>query len=199
MKRPKKNSVPWTATDAADFAFDRFNDEVRVDSVVQELTLGAQTIVRPIESPEALKIRAAIARIIDVHAGLFSRVVYSLAEELTDSVTTRVSAPGAVEPVVLVGEPGGISGAILWIHNLSGAYAPELALRLTDLHHPNGSMINGAVGSIEPSRLEGSASRRRSAWVSITIPADADRGTYHGHLLADGVDGAAVQIRLIIK
>lgn len=202
MKRAKKKKVKsarWTAIDAADYAFDRFNEEVRVDSVVQELTLGARTIVRPVESPDVLKIRTAIARLVDVHAGLLSRVVYTLADELTDSITTRASAPAAAESVLLVGEPGATAGAILWIHNVSGAYAPGLTLRLTDLHHPNGSVVRGGLGTIDPDRLDGSIDARRSAWVSVAIPAAADRGTYHGHVLADGVDGAAVQVGLTVR
>ena len=192
---PGEGEQRWTARDAADFAFDRLLEEIEPRSS----PVGADSGPDPEASTEQFKVRAAIARAVDGFARLFNTILLFLAADVSGVVFDRSTGRRPPEPVVLVGRPGARTGAVVWIHNVSGAFVPELTLRLTDLWHANGSRLTADHGDIEPPILDGSTDRRRTAWVGIAVPPGAVRGTYHGYVLADGLPDAAVRLKLVVR
>ncbi|HEY5880052.1 MAG TPA: hypothetical protein VIU11_14165 [Nakamurella sp.] len=189
----------WSATDAANFTFDRFVEEVAADGGTRDAPVGGPTGSATVESADRFRVGASVARTVDVYAGLLTNVFHSLTADLTQAMFDPPAGRRQPEPVVLVGHPGARTGAVLWIHNVSGAFVPELTLRLTDLWHANGSRLGAELGGTEPERLEGSTAPRRAAWVGISVPPATDRGSYHGHILANGLPDAAVAVKLIVR
>jgi len=202
MPTPSSAGAPWTATDAADFTFNRIVTDGATGNPAPGKPSGTRPDPPPGGSAEGIHLRAAIARAIDGYAGLFTDLLQGLATDLADELAGRIEESTGhrpPEPVVLVGEPGHRTGAFVWIHNPSRGFVPELRLRLTDLWHADGSRLRAESGGIEPSLLAGSAAARRSAWVDLDVPERVVRGSYHGHVLADGLPDVAVALKLIVR
>ncbi len=201
MDTPRGGAAgPWTATDAANYAFDRLFEELRVEPATGGPARPAARPGRPRElSEQRLRARSTAARVVDVYADLFHELFRSLATDVTDGLLGPGEQRASGQPIAIAGHPGSSAGAVIWIHNTAESYVPALTLRLTDLWHSDGSRLAAALGSIEPSRFAGSVESRRAAWVAVQIPADAHLGTYHGHILADGLPDTALPVSVFVR
>jgi hypothetical protein len=145
-----------------------------------------------------LRLRSSLARSADRYADLLQRVVSGFADEISETVVGAAANNNAPTDVTLSGRPGATAGAFVWIHNTQAELLPEFRLRLTDLTHADGHRLNPVRREINPAVFGASALERRSAWVSVTVPADARAGIYYGHVLAEGLAEAAVSVRLVV-
>jgi len=177
------------AVAAADLVFDTIMQGVDPDHTTE---VGAPTGARH------LRLRSSLARSADRYADLFQRVVSSFADEISETVVGAAANNNAQTDVTLSGRPGTTAGAFVWIHNAQAELLPEFRLRLTDLTHADGHRLSPIRREINPAVFAASALERRSAWVSVTVPADARAGIYYGHVLAEGLAEAAVSVRLVV-
>ena len=177
------------AVAAADLVFDSIMQSVDPDHTTQ---LGAPT------GAHQLRLRSSLARSADRYADLLQRVVSGFADEISETVVGAAANNNAQTDVTLSGRPGATAGAFVWIHNTQAELLPEFRLRLTDLTHADGHRLSPIRREINPAVFAASALERRSAWVSVTVPADARAGIYYGHVLAEGLADAAVSVRLVV-
>ena len=191
----------WSATDAANFVFEQFIDEAApATTATGDVRQGSGESGAPTPpSVGGLRIRSSLARSVDLYTDLFQRFVSSFISEMTETLTAAATGAEQPVPVIMVGRPGSTTGAFVWIHNRSGALVTEFGLRMTDLSTADGGRVSSALATIDPDRLEPSSESRRSAWLTVSVPEDAGRGTYHGHLLAEGLPDAAVALRLVVQ
>jgi len=185
----------WSATDAAGYVFERLAagvDGAGIDREIPRDDVGGSTF-------QGMKARTSLARAVDTYSDLLRSAFTSFASDVTQAVARDPEPVAQPTPVTLVGSPGSAAGATAWIHNTSGSFVPAFNLRITDLFRADGSRLSADLGSTEPDWFEASMDQRRSAWVSVEVPAEAGLGVYYGHLLAKGLPDAAVPLRLVVR
>jgi hypothetical protein len=151
---------------------------------------------------ELPQLRAAVARTIDVYADLFRRTL----ELYADVVETVLRSDGQAAPhadgtgaeIVFAGSSGTHAVATVWIHNSTTAPVQATALRMTDLTAHDGTRIEASTATFSPPRLDVGPGRSRSASLSVRVPSSAAPGTYFGYVLATGLTGTRLAVRLVV-
>jgi hypothetical protein len=105
----------------------------------------------------------------------------------------------AGSPVELAGAPGTDARAPVWIHNSTDEPVNGLALRMTGLTADDGAAIDASTGTFSPSKLDVPAGASGCSQLAVGIPPTAAPGTYHGHVLATGLAGASLYLRLDVR
>jgi hypothetical protein len=147
-------------------------------------------------------LRAAAARTIDVYADLFRRTL-ELYADVVESVA-RSTGPAAAEPdrtgaqVALAASPGTEAIATVWMHNATAAPVEDIALHMTDLTAHDGARIPASAAAFVPARVDVGAAASRSSSLSLHVPHSASDGTYVGHVLATGLPGTSLTVRLVV-
>jgi hypothetical protein len=148
-----------------------------------------------------LQIRAAIARAVDVYGDLFRRTFDLYADVLEDALYTAGATISGTDgsPLELAGTPGTRAQASVWVHNSTGRPAGDLGLRMTGLMAADGATIDASAGSFSPPDLTVAAGARDATRLSVSIPATAVPGVYHGHVLAAGLVDTSLPVRLTVR
>jgi hypothetical protein len=149
------------------------------------------------------QLRAAAARTIDMFAGLFQQTFETYVDLAQSLVAPRGAgvgmSAGAATSLALGGWAGANAGATVWIHNTTAGHAAEVVLRLTDLTAHNGARIDAALARFVPAMLAVSSGASAASMLSLAIPPCAEPGIYYGHVLADGLPPAGLQVRLVVE
>lgn len=187
----------WRASDAANFVFEQVIDEDDRGAPAATQDEKINTSDGPGSAARDLQVRSMLARSADMYSDLFQRVLTTFTAE----VSSTAAGIGADPPttVQLRGHPGGVAGAMVWIHNTSGNVIPGFSLRMTELCSADGSRLAANLGITSPATFAESAQARRSAWLAISVSEDTTPGTYHGHLIAEGLPGTGVEVRLVVQ
>jgi hypothetical protein len=162
--------------------------------------VGIAALGDPTDGQEtAARAREAVAAAVTS----FGDVVLEIVDRYADFVEQqgrRGSAPDAVDgPVTLTGMPGRPAEALVWVHNVDGATARDLELRLTSLRAIEGAEISGVTGSFTPPVLRVAAAEPGQTSLRMDIPAGASPGTYYGHVLLVGQPEVALSVRLVVE
>jgi hypothetical protein len=145
------------------------------------------------------QLRTAAARTIDLFAGLFQQAFEAyvdLAQALVPASGVAVSA-GAAAELSLAGQPGGHTGATVWIHNATQEATCAVVPRLTGLTSHDGAQLDASLARFVPAVLDVAAGASGSSMLSLTIPPRAAPGIYFGHVLAAGLP-SALAVRLVV-
>jgi hypothetical protein len=139
------------------------------------------------------QLRADAERLIELYAD-WTRALLDGAARLAD--VDR--AP--VELLVAKGSPGEPASATAWLHVLDGPPAPAARLHATDLASHDGTVVPGRLIAFDPPAAT-TSDRATSLEVTLTIavPDGATPGTYHGHVLADGLPEVCLPLRLEVS
>jgi hypothetical protein len=152
--------------------------------------------------PEDLpQLRAAVARTIDIYADLFRRTLEVYADVVESVLRTGAPAApatnGNAAEVGLAAAPGHDAVATVWIHNTTETPV-DVVLRITDLTAHDGARIEGSAATFAPGRLHVDGGESRSAALSVRVPRAVAPGTYVGHVLATGLPGTTLAVRLVV-
>jgi hypothetical protein len=177
---------------------DGFDGRARVDA-----RLDGHDGRGPDAGPQDLpQLRAAVARTIDVYADLFRRTLELYAdvvESVLRSNGSQAPAPdGTGAEIRLAGAAGTEAVAVVWIHNSTTAAVGDVALRMTDLTAHDGARIAASAAAFAPASLHVGPAASRSSSLSVRVPGSAAPGTYVGHVLATGLPGTSLDVRLVV-
>jgi hypothetical protein len=150
---------------------------------------------------ELRRLRADAERLIELY-GDWTRA-------LLDGFTELAEGRGGTDRLV-AGPVAAGTGATTtaWLHLLDGAGIPEAPLFATDLVAHDGVVLAGTAVSFDPSTLgarahtsDTAAPGERTAGptevrVTVTVPAGAAPGTYHGTVLATGLPEVHLALRV---
>jgi hypothetical protein len=140
----------------------------------------------------ARRLRADAERLIDLYAEWTRLLVESA---LDGSAPPRRSDVLALGPVA----PSATAEATVWLHVLDGPSAGPAKLRATALTAHDETRIPRRAVRCDPDVLPaGSPRTSHEVTVRVVVPPKAKPGTYHGHLLAEGLDEVSLPIRLIV-
>jgi hypothetical protein len=152
---------------------------------------------------QARRFRADAERLVELYAEWTRMLVdgaASLAEQAAGISPSAGSPEGEPAPSALVLGPasaGATTTTSAWLHVLDGPAAAPAALHATALVAHDGAAVPGSACTCTPAVLETSAARTTSEIrVSVRVPDGTRPGTYHGHLLADGLPEVALALRL---
>jgi hypothetical protein len=87
---------------------------------------------------------------------------------------------------------------VVWIHNSTTAAVGDVALRMTDLTAHDGARIAASAAAFAPASLHVGPAASRSSSLSVRVPGSAAPGTYVGHVLATGLPGTSLDVRLVV-
>lgn len=150
------------------------------------------------------QMRTSVARAIDLYADLLNET-FALYADAIELVSRRGSGvrPGSSSetgsPVALAGAAGQEATATVWIHNLTGSPLTAVELRITSLTAHDGDALDAVACGFAPAVLDVTPGSSASATISVTLPADATAGVYHGLVLASGVPAASVPVSLTVR
>jgi hypothetical protein len=189
---------------AASGLFEQLIDEVRER---QTPALDVDGLLGPLASDGnagamLAQMRTSAARAIDLYADLLSETVSlytdAIGQALRRGDGSRPASPEDGSPVALSGAPGETATARIWLHNVKGSPLMAAELRLTGLTAHDGGTLNGIACAFSPAVLDVAAGSSASAELSVTLPADAPPGAYHGLVLATGAPAASVPVLLTV-
>jgi hypothetical protein len=148
-----------------------------------------------------LQIRAAVARTVDAFADLFQRTFDLYADLLADGAASRGATDRTPDGSIieLSAPPGAEAEGCVWIHNSTGGPVRGVTLRMTGLTAHDGAAVAATAGTFAPPELDVPAGASGSSRLSVRIPATASAGIYHGHVLAAGLAGVSLPVRLVVE
>ena len=136
------------------------------------------------------RLRADAERLVELYA-TWTRALVDGAASLAEQAMERTPrSTGPAEGALRFGPTarGTTTGAEAWLHVLDGPPGPPARVHASDLVAHHGDRIRGELVSATPAVLDTAASRTSIAVaVSIAVPHAIRPGTYHGHLLAEGL------------
>jgi hypothetical protein len=95
---------------------------------------------------------------------------------------------------VRAGQP---ASARAWLHVLDGPPGPPARLSATALTAHDGAAIDAGAARFEPAVLDSFDLRTtHELVVTVAVPDDTPPGTYHGHVLANGIPEVSLAVRL---
>ena len=136
------------------------------------------------------RLRADAERLVELYAA-WTRALVDGAADLAEQALG--SAPRSGDPAggALRFGPaarGTTTGAQAWLHVLDGPPGPPARVHASDLVAHHGDRIPGERVSTTPAVLDTAGSRTSTEVdVRVAVPDAIRPGTYHGHLLADGL------------
>jgi hypothetical protein len=154
---------------------------------------------------QARRFRADAERLVELYADWTRMLVdgaASLAEQAVGAAPADGSAPrgaAAVSDALVLGpaSAGATTTASAWLHVLDGPAAAPAPLHATDLVAHHGGAVPGEALTCTPSALHTAAARTTSEIrVTVQVPGETGPGTYHGHLLAEGLPEVVLALRL---
>lgn len=158
---------------------------------------GDEDAADPEATGQLRRLRADADRLIDLY-GDWSR---TLLDSVMDMASQgRGAARESVDALVLGPvSPGDEAVATAWLHLLDGAPATA-TMRATDLTRHDGKVVAAAHIHATPAAVERTAPGASvELTVAVVVPADAEPGTYRGHLLATGLPDVALAMRLEVS
>ena len=145
------------------------------------------------------RLRADAERLVELYA-TWTRALVDGAANLAEQAMqggARDSAPAATALRIGPAARGTTTRAEAWLHVLDGPPGPPARVHATDLVAHHGDRIPGDLVSTTPAVLDTAASRTSEpVAVSVAVPDRVRPGTYHGHLLAEGLPEIALPIVL---
>jgi hypothetical protein len=196
--RGEYTNVQRQGMDAVSDAFERFIEQL--PPFAGPAAPGFATPDPGAGPADLRQIRAAVTRAIDVYADLLQRTF----DLFADALEERARQPGATmsayagSPVELAGAPGTDARAPVWIHNSTDEPVNGLALRMTGLTADDGAAIDASTGTFSPPKLDVPADASGCSQLAVGIPPTTVPGIYHGHVLATGLAGASLYLRLVV-
>lgn len=148
------------------------------------------------------QLRADAERLVELYAS-WTRALVDGAASLAERAlaTSGPAGAGAPRDELRVGPvgPGSTVKSAIWLHVLDGPATAPARLHATDLVAHDGSAISGSRVHSDPELLETEALRASSeVRVTIAVPGDIPAGTYHGHLLAEGLPEIVLALRVVV-
>jgi hypothetical protein len=191
---------------AASAVFEQLIDEVRqremprlkVDELLGQLGGDANGAAM------LTQLRGSVARAIDLYADLlgetFTLYADAIEQVLGRGGGARGDSPSRTgSPVTLTASPGEVASAAVWLHNVTPSPLAAAQLRLTSLTAHDGGTLHDVAFSFAPPTLDVAAGSSASSTLSVTLPADAVPGAYHGQVLASGAPTASVPVLLTVR
>jgi hypothetical protein len=186
-------------------AFERFIDDVdgpsaprpRIDGAIDRLERAGLDA----GGDGFVELRGTVMRTTQLYLELLQRTAddyLSAVEGLVRRGAATLSGGDTGSALALTALPGGRAVAPLWIHNTTDASVSGVTLRLTDLTAADGARIAATSAAFSPAALDVSAAETRRASLSVAVPRSIASGTYHGHVLVAGLQGASIPVRLAV-
>jgi hypothetical protein len=143
------------------------------------------------------RLRADAERLVELYAGWTRALVEGAATLAEQAVGNGARADGSAEAALRLGPAaaGTTTTAGAWLHVLDGPPGPPARVHAGDLVAHHGARIPGERVSTTPAVLDTAAPRTSTeVMVSVAIPDRTRPGSYHGHLLADGLPEVVLPI-----
>jgi hypothetical protein len=135
------------------------------------------------------QLRADAERLVELYA-TWTRTLVDGAAQLAEQALERAPRSRASDGALRIGPAarGTTTSAEAWLHVLDGPPGPPARMRASDLLAHHGDVIPGGHVSTTPAVLDTTAARTSTGvTVAVAIPDGVRPGTYHGHLLAEGL------------
>jgi hypothetical protein len=139
------------------------------------------------------RLRADAERLVELYA-TWTRALVEGAANLAEQAMEGGRRQGHAEAALRLGPAarGTTTGAEAWLHVLDGPPGPPARVHCSDLVAHHGDRIDGELVSTVPAVLDTAASRTSAPIaVTVAVPDSIRPGTYHGHLLAEGLPEAS--------
>lgn len=144
------------------------------------------------------EMRANVGRLMDLYGQLFERTF----EAYVDLVgrrrgESRIDA-GATDDVQVEAAAGSVAAGDLWLHNHLDEPVPPMSLRVSSMTAGDGSTVDAAQVSLEPSTVTLGPRETARVSVEVKVPEDATPGVYRGFVLIQDQPDQAQTLTLTV-